>query len=152
MALLALSVLITVNSVNNLQARNGLPLINQAAGWIILSKYEVIIFTQNFISLIVSASSLPFVYPVRHISPSSKILVFFLAFAVCFVILSISVEGLFYTAYAAVLVCWIEVEAVLRDGKALESREGSYRPRADDLRIAVFFLFFVQVAFFGTGK
>ncbi|KAI0632733.1 Phosphatidylinositolglycan class N-domain-containing protein [Trametes polyzona] len=28
----------------------------------------------------------------------------------------------------------------------------AYRPRADNLRIAVFFLFFVQVAFFGTGN
>ena len=27
-----------------------------------------------------------------------------------------------------------------------------YQPRADDLRIALFFLFFVQVAFFGTGN
>ena len=27
-----------------------------------------------------------------------------------------------------------------------------YRPRADDLRISLFFLFFVQVAFFGTGN
>ena len=80
---------------------------------------------------------------------------FFLAFAVCFVILSISVEGLFYLAYSAVIVLWIEVEAVLRNPTALTSTKTEkerYHPRADDLRIALFFLFFVQVAFFGTGK
>ena len=27
-----------------------------------------------------------------------------------------------------------------------------YQPRVDDLQIAFFFLFFVQVAFFGTGN
>ena len=27
-----------------------------------------------------------------------------------------------------------------------------YTPQSDDIRIAMFFLFFVQVAFFGTGK
>ena len=33
-----------------------------------------------------------------------------------------------------------------------EGRKGGYRMRVDDVRIALFFLFFVQVAFFGTGK
>jgi hypothetical protein len=32
------------------------------------------------------------------------------------------------------------------------TRPVGYLPRADDLRIALFFLFFVQVAFFGTGN
>jgi phosphatidylinositol glycan class N len=80
---------------------------------------------------------------------------FFLAFAVCFVILSISVEGLFYLAYSAVIALWIEVEAVLRNATVLTSPKTEkeiHHPRADDLRIALFFLFFVQVAFFGTGK
>ena len=33
-----------------------------------------------------------------------------------------------------------------------KGRKGDYRMRVDDVRIALFFLFFVQVAFFGTGK
>jgi len=116
------------------------------------------------------------VCPVKHRSPHSKILSYFLAFSACFVILSISVEGLFFLSYSALLVVWVEVEVAIRPslsrtGRATEAERGGeggtdgttpgktttarvacYRPRADDLRIALFFLFFVQVAFFGTGN
>ena len=36
LAFLALSILITGSSVKNLQAKNGLPLINQVSGWVTL--------------------------------------------------------------------------------------------------------------------
>lgn len=87
-------------------------------------------------------------------------------------ILSISVEGLFFVSYSALLVVWVEIEVAIRPspslpnkpkGEATKEEEGGvvtgketkvagYQPRADDLRIALFFLFFVQVAFFGTGN
>ena len=79
-------------------------------------------------------------------------LMYFLGFAPCFVILSISVEGQFYLAYAATLLVWIEVEAALRPTSAKKAEETRYKIRSDDLRIALFFLVFVQVGFFGTGK
>jgi GPI ethanolamine phosphate transferase 1 len=77
---------------------------------------------------------------------------FFLGFGVCFVILSISVEGLFYLAYSATLIIWIEVEAALRHVPGSSVKPVASGFRADDARIALFFLFFVQIAFFGTGK
>ena len=88
-----------------------------------------------------------------------RIWTLFLGFTVCFVLLSISVEGIFYVVYSATLYMWTEVEAALwahqpkqlPAGKKNQSTQG-YQLRADDVRIAVFFLFFVQVAFFGTGK
>jgi GPI ethanolamine phosphate transferase 1 len=60
-------------------------------------------------------------------------------------------------AYSSVLVLWVAVEATIRGSDAKNDRRkemdhGVYRPRADDVRIALFFLFFVQVGFFGTGK
>lgn len=110
----------------------------------------------------------PFVYPAPRSNPHGRLLSFFLGFGVCFVWLTISTEGLFYIAYSLTLVLWVEVESALRPytlatdapvtaAKAAETAErakdpSTYRPHADDLRIAVFFLFFVQVAFFGTGK
>jgi phosphatidylinositol glycan class N len=89
-----------------------------------------------------------------------KLLTIFLAFCPCFVILSICAEGLFYLTYCATLVTWVEVECAVRsasegEGRKIEERqsvEGVYHPRTDDIRIALFFLFFVQIAFFGTGK
>ena len=111
----------------------------------------------------VISSTYPFISRVRYSSPISKIISFFLAFSTCFVILSISVEGLFYSAYVCNLLLWIEVEAVVRSSLVGTSKNGSasassqrhhvpYCFRADDIRIALFFLFYVQVVFFGTGK
>ncbi len=101
----------------------------------------------------VTASAIPFVYRISHMPPTLKILTIFLGFAVCFVILSISVEGLFFLAYSATLLVWVEVEAALRSqGNKPKTGEQGYKLQADDIRIALFFLFFVQVAFFGTGK
>lgn len=89
----------------------------------------------------------------RNIEPKFRILTLFLGLGVCFVILSISVEGLFYCAYTATLAVWSDVEATLREHASQgESKRKTTGVQLDDLRIAVFFLFFVQVAFFGTGK
>lgn len=91
--------------------------------------------------------------------------------------MSICAEGLFYVAYCATLFVWVEVEAAVRAAQLRESghqtsnlvgsevggiernneskkklHEDDYKLRMEDVRIALFFLFFVQVAFFGTGK
>ncbi|KAJ7837393.1 Phosphatidylinositolglycan class N-domain-containing protein [Mycena olivaceomarginata] len=137
--LIALAMVITSSSVHHLQAKLGLPLLNQIAGWIVL----------------VVASLLPFVSQVQHDSARSKMLMYFLAFGPCFVILSISVEGLFYVAYSVTLASWIEAERSLRGDLERVKKSKSvlqYRFQPDDIRIALFFLFFVQVGFFGTGK
>ncbi|KAG2078602.1 alkaline phosphatase-like protein, partial [Suillus decipiens] len=132
-----LAMTITASSVKSLQAKQGLPIINQTSAWVI----------------IVVSSIYPFISKAQHNSPTSRIISLFLGFGVCFVILSISVEGLFYAAFTCNLLLWIEVEAIVqskRAGTALQN-EG-YEFHTDDIRIALFFLFFVQVAFFGTGK
>ncbi|KAJ7157155.1 Phosphatidylinositolglycan class N-domain-containing protein [Mycena filopes] len=138
--LVVLTMGITASSVYHLQAKLGLPLLNQVAGWIVL----------------VLASTLPFLSRVRHTTPRSKSLMYFLAFGPCFILLSISVEGLFYVAYSVTLASWIAVERSLRGGPKNESRKSKgalqYSFQPDDIRIALFFLFFVQVGFFGTGN
>ncbi|GLB34289.1 putative phosphatidylinositolglycan class N (PIG-N) [Lyophyllum shimeji] len=136
---------ITASSVRSLQAKQGLPVLNQASGWIIL----------------VLASVLPFVLPFasggKDHTAFSKFLTYFLGFGPAFVILSISVEGLFYVAYSAVLAAWVIMESIVRNGTHRPATPGHskikvYHFRPDDLRIALFFLFFVQVGFFGTGN
>ncbi|KAL4070212.1 Phosphatidylinositolglycan class N-domain-containing protein [Scleroderma yunnanense] len=147
MGFIAVAMVITSSSIISLQAKQGLPRLNQIAAWVIF----------------VVSSIYPFVSKVHHPSPTSKIITFFLAFSCCFVILSISVEGLFYSAYVCNLLLWIEVESVFRGSFPSTSNDRSrsvshqgyhvpYRFQADDIRIALFFLFYVQVAFFGTGK
>ncbi|KAI0807038.1 alkaline phosphatase-like protein [Fomes fomentarius] len=110
-------------------------------------------------TLFLSTAFLPFILRVGRSNPKARLLSFFLGFGACFVWLAIAVEGLFYVVYSLTLVLWVEVESELRSHTRLVSEKpttkqnaSTYRPKADDLRIAVFFLFFVQVAFFGTGN
>ena len=109
----------------------------------------------------VSSITTPFILPAPRSIPYGRLLSFFLGFGVCFVWLAIGSEGLFYIAYSLTLCLWVEVETALRAHKHAKEKPiraerrdvaRTYRLHADDLRIAVFFLFFVQVAFFGTGK
>jgi Phosphatidylinositolglycan class N (PIG-N) len=95
-----------------------------------------------------------------------RLLSYFLSFCPCFVILSIRAEGLFYLSYCATLYMWTLVEEDARRSEKANYQSttstasgGEYgsgwNPRRlsrDDVRIALFFLFFVQVGFFGTGK
>jgi phosphatidylinositol glycan class N len=92
---------------------------------------------------------------------------YFLGFAPCFIILSISVEGLFFVIYSAMLLGWVVLEKimkypeVIREGKKVgekkangidEKREGGYVFSVGDVRLALAFLFFVHLGFFGIGK
>lgn len=149
--LILATMLITASSVVNLQEKRGLPILNQLSGWTIL----------------VASSILPFTSRGKHHTTASKLVMFFLGFGPCFVILSISIEGLFYVAYSATLVTWIKVEQLVRIGpgsppssdvdktevnKGHTPQDIAYRFQPDDLRVALFFLFFVQVGFFGIGN
>ncbi|KAF8165903.1 Phosphatidylinositolglycan class N-domain-containing protein [Crassisporium funariophilum] len=153
MALIVVTMAITASSVRNLQAKQGLPALNQLGGWVVL----------------VVASLIPLVYKSDAQTTPAKLLMYFLGFGPCFVILSISVEGLFYAAYSVTLVAWIEVERAVRSSHAVQVQvpelakadelhktptlpSAVYRFCPDDLRIALFFLFFVQIGFFGTGN
>lgn len=106
---------------------------------------------------------MPFTLRQKKLHPDTRTTALFLGFCVCFVILSISTEGLFFLMYSGTLYMWTHVEAALYKSRSTTShtnakvnvkrREDSdHQIRADDIRIAVFFLFFVQLAFFGTGK
>ncbi|TDL27113.1 PigN-domain-containing protein [Rickenella mellea] len=136
---IGLSTLVTYDSVVRLQTKVGLPFVNKALNWTLL-----------FLS-----ASYPKLSRMQYPNEYSKLLGLFLAFAPCFVILSIAAEGLFYLSYCATLITWIGVETKVRahTRKAQNlSKAESYQPTLDDVRIALFFLFFVQVAFFGTGN
>ena len=109
------------------------------------------------------SAALPFFFPFGPLPIYTKLLTIFLTFVPCFIILSINSEGLFYAFYCGTLIVWLDMEVKVRiadstcvdNGGPETNVNGTplhYRPCWDDLRIALFFLFFVQVAFFGTGK
>lgn len=162
--LILLSILVTRSSVASLQAKRGLPLGNQVAGWLIL----------------LTSLSLPFAH---RLQPNSdylhRLVVIFLTFSPLFVILTISYEGLFYFAFCTTLLTWVRLEhrvhlftrntpapstlsaefdAVTPLLEATEGRlkligkEGYRALTLSDARIALFFFFLLQAAFFCTGN
>jgi GPI ethanolamine phosphate transferase 1 len=159
--LIALTVIVTRSSVASLQAKQGLPLGNQVVGWLVLTASVI----------------LPFVH---RIAPNKhylhRLVIIFLTFSPSFVLLTISYEGLFYLAFCFTLLAWVRLEHAIQLHSTKQSASGSpstngvtitststgsvnlhpeqtFRTLAlPDLRRALFFLFFLQSAFFSTGN
>lgn len=87
------------------------------------------------------------------------------AFAPVFVILSISYETLFYFCFSGTLLVWLTLESRLAEYQvrhsattdaapedAPDTPDGSQSLNSGHLRLALFFLFFIHVGFFGTGN
>lgn len=77
---------------------------------------------------------------------AERLLVLLAAFGPAFVILSLSYEGLFYSAFCVALYAWLRVESRLANSR------GKQAIGPDQVRIALFFLAFLHVAFFGVGE
>lgn len=132
LGLILLSVIVTRSSVLSLQARNGLPIGSQLVGWM---------------TLVCS-----FMGPAMHsLSPVTdwrfQFLNIFTMFAPTMVILSISYECYFYLAFSLMMFSWIQLEK-----KLAHHFVGERKIRFTDFRMAIFFLFYTHIAFFGTGN
>ncbi|KAJ5675699.1 GPI ethanolamine phosphate transferase 1 [Penicillium macrosclerotiorum] len=163
--LVLLALIVTRSSATSLRAREGLPLGNQVVGWFVL----------------VSSLSLPFfhrLYPNNNYL--HRLMVIFLTFSPTFIILTISWEGLFYFVFCMTLVTWVRLEHAIyvhtagsRTSRSQSAAKGStstsqasssattivdgqtYHYRAltlSDTRVALFFFFLLQSAFFSTGN
>ncbi|KAH0836980.1 hypothetical protein AYO21_01716 [Fonsecaea monophora] len=163
--IIGLTIIVTRSSVASLQAKKGLPLGNQVIGWLVL----------------IASVILPFVHriaPNKHYL--HRLVIIFLTFAPSFVLLTISYEGLFYFAFCATLLTWVRLEHAIQlhgppqprdassdsmpsaNGITITSKsqtsenlhpDQTFRTLAlTDLRRALFFLFFLQSAFFSTGN
>ncbi|KAF8937481.1 Glycosyl phosphatidyl inositol anchor synthesis [Dissophora ornata] len=156
--LIALSTVIVNDTVKSLAAHEGLPFLNQMLSWIIL-----------FVT-----GSIPFVYGARSSQHYLlRMVIIYLSFAPIFILLSISYESIFYFFLSTTLLSWLMLErkiysasemqplsdALLSEKRPSATTNGSltidYPTRGlgpKDARPAVFFLFFINVAFFGTGN
>lgn len=105
-------------------------------------------------------------------SPAQRLTLVVFAFAPVFVLLSIRDETLFFAAYVGALLCWARVEGCLQEERERERRLGAHKEAKEDaseneekekekegralgledVRIAVTFIFFLHVGFFGTGE
>ncbi|THC99234.1 hypothetical protein EYZ11_001322 [Aspergillus tanneri] len=157
--MILLALIVTRSSAASIQAKQGLPLGNQVVGWFVL----------------VASLLLPFLhrlYPRSHYL--HRLMVIFLTFSPTFIILTISYEGLFYFVFCMTVITWVRLEhAIYVHTHAKEEGKGSatpkrastesttivqgqtYRYRAlgiSDARVALFFFFLLQSAFFSTGN
>lgn len=137
LGLIILSTFVTYSSVKSLQARRGLPLGNQALGWTV------------FAASLVTPLSLSFIKSEGTSDYRYRLLTIIMAFCPTFIILAISFEGLFYIAFSALLLIWVELETEFYKASA-HSKE--HKLSMSEIRVALFFFFFSQIAFFGTGN
>ncbi|KAK1142291.1 Glycosyl phosphatidyl inositol anchor synthesis [Aspergillus melleus] len=164
LGMVLLALIVTRSSATALQAKEGLPMGNQVVGWIVL----------------VSSLSLPFfhrLYPNSHYL--HRLMIIFLTFSPTFIILTISYEGLFYFVFCMTLITWVRLEHAVYETTATppakeqgpgKEPEVSKKPGTEstaivqgqaypyralslsDARVALFFFFLLQSAFFSTGN
>ncbi|ODQ68612.1 GPI ethanolamine phosphate transferase 1 [Nadsonia fulvescens var. elongata DSM 6958] len=144
LGLIPLCMWVTNSSIASLQARLGLPLSNQIMGWAVLVASVIVPFMHN-------------------ISPVTdyrfRLLIIFLTFSPTFIILTISYEGIFYVNFFLLLATWIELECRFQKKSSFQasakevSKEKQYRKiTLGSFRLSLFFFFFSQIGFFGTGN
>ncbi|KAJ2891476.1 Glycosyl phosphatidyl inositol anchor synthesis, partial [Coemansia aciculifera] len=154
------------------ERRGSLPRLHQLACWAILVVSTLLPFVHGS-RLNRGARDQHYLY---------RLVTIYLAFAAPFVLLSISYESIFYFSYSMVLLLWLSIERALYYEKAenqllapteqtrlsdlalQKSVSGAASPRSaqvfaasrtlelSDMRTSIMFLFFVNVAFFGTGN
>ena len=106
LGLIALATTVTRSAVLSLQARQGLPLGCQIIGWITL----------------VASVIVPFAHSWRPVPDYRfRMLTIYMAFAPTFIILTVSFEGLFYIAFFALLVIWLQLEYKFTESRRLAS-------------------------------
>ncbi|KAF0412018.1 PigN-domain-containing protein [Gigaspora margarita] len=138
--LVVLSIIVVYDTTNKLKDKAGLPFLNQIIAWIILA----------------ISTTTPFVYGAGKQHYFQRLTTISLSFAPLFVLLSISYEVLFYYFLTITLMIWHQIEYILfitSNPTLTLSHKGQTRKLViEDIRVALVFLFFINVAFFGTGN
>ncbi|KAI5288135.1 Glycosyl phosphatidyl inositol anchor synthesis, partial [Ascosphaera acerosa] len=145
LGLVVLAVVVTRSSVQSLRAKLGLPLGNQVVGWGVLAGSLAVPLLHRLLACGGTAR--------QHYL--HRTMVIFLAFAPTFVVLTISYEGVFYVVFCATVVTWVRLETALcrYGGDGGGHRHPGHRPLTlRDARVALFFFFLLQSAFFSTGN
>jgi len=133
--LIGMSAFLARNTDALLAAKKGLPQMNQNVAWLLL--------TTSLLAPIISAKRS---HAGKSVRAMVRLLDLFMCLAPAYILLSISYEPLFYAFFAAQLAAWIALETP-------SCSQGSSVPLSlDHLWLAFGFLFFVNLAFFGTGN
>ncbi|SCZ90992.1 BZ3500_MvSof-1268-A1-R1_Chr1-3g02455 [Microbotryum saponariae] len=137
--LILLSLVPTVKSALALQRKQGLPLWSQSLGWIVLVGSVLVPIIRG------RPRQQPFL---------ERLLIVLFAFGPSFNILSLSYEGLFYACFCATLCLWLLLERRIALTRRMNVKDHEESPKINGghIRMAVFFLTFLHLAFFGVGN
>ncbi|KDE08226.1 hypothetical protein MVLG_01493 [Microbotryum lychnidis-dioicae p1A1 Lamole] len=137
--LILLSLVPTVKSALALQRKQGLPLWSQSLGWIVLVGSVLVPIIRG------RPRQQPFL---------ERLLIVLFAFGPSFTILSLSYEGLFYACFCATLCLWLLLERRIALTRTRNVKDHGESPKINGghIRMAVFFLTFLHLAFFGVGN
>ncbi|KAI8339508.1 Phosphatidylinositolglycan class N-domain-containing protein [Chlamydoabsidia padenii] len=127
-------VLVYSTTVSQEVKQERLPLLNQVSNWIIVC----------------TTSAYPFIYRGKtNQDYLGRMLTICFAFVPLMTLLSVSYEMLFYVSLCTTILIWLELERGLHQ----TSSSSSVRfLQSSDIRVVLFFLFFINVGFFGTGN
>jgi phosphatidylinositol glycan class N len=175
--LVLLAMIVTRSSVITLDSKQALGTGNIYVGWVTLGRAFFPCTLIPRLTYPVASLVLPLAYarrPNRHYL--HRLIVIFLQFAPTFIILTISYEGLFYFAFCLCLFSWMHLEhsvylhttktskndtpvnpikpaAAAATARLDSIKTGDYRSLTlADARIALFFFFFIQSAFFSASN
>ena len=129
--------MVTLMTSYSLNAKAGLPLVNQLIGWLVLA-----------ISFV-----MPLFIARQVTNPLQRIFTLCFAFAPIYTILTTSYELLFLFFFCLTLMLWLGLEIRIHHSKST-GKQTKAKPKLElaDVRRAFFLLFFVHVGFFATGN
>jgi GPI ethanolamine phosphate transferase 1 len=140
---------VVFDTSRSLAAKTGLPPLNAIVSWIILVTCIAIPIMERY-------------SPQQHYL--RRLIVVYLAFAPIFTLLSVSFETIFYGFFSMTIFTWMLLEQQMFffnhksfNGKTYTDdinlkQTKSRMLQPTDMRIASFFLIFINIAFFGTGN
>lgn len=140
-ALIGIAGYISMDSDAQLRAKAGLPRWNQNVAWILVAFSTLAPILANRKRLWSNAS---------RSSPHGRLLDLMMTFAPAYILLSVAYEPLFYACFALQIALWVAMESSAKTEKSTKSSLPVIV--FDHLWIVYGFLFFLNLAFFGTGN
>lgn len=156
LALIIISTFLVTDTSASLNAKKGLPALNSGLSWVILIVSLLIPILDGAIGS-------------HHFL--ARVIVVFLTFAPTFILLSVryvssnaSFESIFYFFFGATAITWMLLEREIYHYQSPNNAGNAYsdimnqshkvarKLEMKDLRIGTFFMFFINIAFFGTGN
>lgn len=157
LVVLVVTAFTTAISARSLQLKQGLPFATQTLAWICLAICLVFPFAYGFRRAIPlkGDQSERSTNMVRQ-SSSQRLAIVIFAFAPVFVLLSLRDEVLFFGCYTMTLLVWAKMEGSLHELQSEDTSQQAGKSKRllqlSELRVSLFYLFFLHVGFFGTGN